>query len=270
MTPSTISPESSDAIASALASTLSLRLRMLDQRLSSANIARLADEAIVASTSLESLVAEVAARFLEITAGKIGVNLANTVRISEEALDSDDGSRRWLGAAHKTNLARFHKTIIDHHHGKADTLDLFLAQLALAGSARARGILGIPVPAHKLREVRNVRAFTSDDYVDQDVRAAIVRAAFEANEDSIALLRSKAGTLPYDNDGQITLILSAIDGDDVTMRESLGALAGMIVARDRNRITLNIGGRGEAWARQLSSTLRRRHPAAGWTNSSLQ
>jgi hypothetical protein len=258
MKPSTLSPENSDAVTSALASLISLRLRIQDERLDDAHIIRLANEAIKASSELETLTAKVAERVFEITADKTAAKLVSAVRVSEEALDSDDGTRRWLGTAHRTSLAAFRKTIFDHDHGKADAIDLFLAQVTLAGAARARGLLGIPVPAHKLRDSRNVRPFVASDYPASDVRVAIVRAAFEADAGSIALLRSRAGTLPDDKIGQITLIVSAIDGDDTIMHQELGALAGKLAIGDRHRITVRTGRRGEVWAQELSSTLRRR------------
>ena len=212
--PSTLRIEDTDAITTAVARLVTARLCTFDQRLDEAHVRRLAHEAIAAGRDLEDLTARVAEDAKAILAGKVGADLANAARLSRDALDSPDGRRRWLHTAHKTTLSVYHQTAEDHRAGKASAFDLFLAQVALAGIARARGLVGLPVDAADTRNMRYVRSFQPADYPDPCLRAAIVDAVFNANEASLSIIRSRAGRLPDDDKGQITVLLDAMDAPD--------------------------------------------------------
>ncbi|RSY79348.1 hypothetical protein DAH66_17435 [Sphingomonas koreensis] len=235
---------------------------MFGEQLDQAHVRRLAHVAIAASRDVEQLTARVADEVKAILADKIGTELASAARLSRDALASHDGQRRWLQSAHKAALNTFHATAEDCRAGKASAFDLFLAQVALAGIARARGLLGIPIEAVETRKMRYVQVFAPADYPDPALRAAIVGAVFNADEASLSLIRTRAGRVPHDDKGQITVLLDAIDSEDQHLRASLTALAGQIIGEDRQRFEIEAREAPDfaALARQLASTLR---PYAG-------
>lgn len=196
---------------------------------------------------VEALTMRLADRFKAAIAGRVGSNVA---RLSRDALASPDGLRRWLGDAHKAALIAFHQTASEYRAGEATPLDLFLAQIALAGIAEARGLLGIPVEAKDRPTPRNVRSFEPEDYPDRKVRAAIVKAAFNGDSTSVALLHKYVATPEHDAKGQVTLVLACLASSDGDMRSQLAALAGKIILKDRMPIEVKKS-KGEIWARML-------------------
>ena len=241
-----LSIEDTNLIVETIASRITKSLVSFDKRLGEAFVRHFTNVGL-AESDFDTLIARFADQVKNSIAGKVGSNLA---RLSRDARAAPDGLRRWLGDAHQAALIAFHQTASEYRSGEATALDLFLAQIALAGIAEARGFLGIPVEAKDRPKPRNVRSFEPEDYPDRDVRAAIVEAAFNRDGTSIALLRACEATAEHDAKGQVTLVLACLASSDDDMRSHLAALAGKIVVKDGKSITIRMS-KGEIWARML-------------------